>query len=118
MKNKKGQLVLYIYFIVIAIIIVFVAAIVAPLGIMVNTQMILAGQDVLKQANESIQNISDPAMKAHIMDAVNTGFDNGQNNIDVLSAIFQYSWVIVLIITCLIFFMLSRRLVEYGGGIA
>ena len=115
-KNKKGVLAIYIYFMMIAGLIVLVSAVLAPMGVLFNSQMYAAGEDILIQANESIESIQDTEIKEKVNDIVATAHDDALQNIEINASIFQYGWVFVIAITAIIFFILARQLVEYGGG--
>lgn len=115
-KNRKGQVTLYILFIFMAIIIIVVASVVAPMGVLFNTEMVKAGEQILLQANDSMTDIQNTTVRNAIQSSTASALSAGQNNIEVNNAMFQYSWVVVLGIGALVVFLYSRRLVEYGGG--
>lgn len=116
MKSKKGQAVLYVYFFIAAIIIVTIAAVFAPMGVLFNSKMYTAGESIMLKAQDEISGIQDASVRASINETVQQALDAGQNNIEVNAAIFQYGWVFVLILTGLIVFLQTRRLVEVGAG--
>lgn len=114
--KKKAQAVLYIYFILAAVILIAIAAVFAPMGVLFNTKMYTAGEDILQKSLDEINNIQDDEVRASVTATVNAALDAGENNIEVNAGIFQYSWVIILIVTGVIFFLNSRRLIETGQG--
>jgi len=116
MMNKRGQAVLYIYFFIAAIIIVVIAAVLAPMGVLFNSEMYEAGEDIMLKSQDSIADIDNVAVREQINASIQAGLDAGVNNIEVNAAIFQYSWVIVILLTGLIVFMQSRKLIEVGAG--
>jgi hypothetical protein len=115
-KNKKGVISLYISFILFAIILITLTAVFAPMGVRFNTAMFEAGQQILIESNESIQNISNPVIKAQIGSMIDSAVDAGVTSIEVNSDIFQYSWVIFIVLGGIIVFLSARRLVEVGGA--
>lgn len=115
-KNKKAQATLYIYFIIAAIIIVVIAAVLAPMGVQFNTAMYEAGEEILLDSQPYIDAIDDASVRASINGTVHTALDAGTNNVEVNAAIFQYGWVLVLILTGVVVFLQTRRLIEYGAG--
>lgn len=115
-KNKKGSVAIYISFMIVAFIIILIAAVLAPMGVEFNTQAYLAGQTILEQANESIQNINDAAIKAEVQGALDAAFDSAANNIEVNANVFQYSWIAVLFLSALTVFLFTRRVVEFSQG--
>lgn len=116
MRNKKGQAVLYVYFIITAIIIITIAAVLAPMGVRFNAAMYAAGEDILEDSKADIDSISDNSIRAQVNDTIYAALNAGANNIEVNAQIFQYSWVIVLILTVVVVFLNARRLVEVGAG--
>lgn len=116
MKNKKSQVTIYVMFIFVAILIVIIAAVLAPLGVLINTEFYKAGESILLQANSTLQDINDPTAKAQIQDSINSAFAAQENNIEVNANFFQYSWILVIGLTGLIMFLFTRKTVEYGSG--
>lgn len=114
--NNKAQAILYVYFFITAVIIVVIAGVLAPMGVMFNAAMYAEGEEILERSRPYINDINDLEVQAQINATVNAALDAGENNIEVNAAIFQYSWVAVLILTSLIVFMQTRRLTEISGG--
>lgn len=115
-KNKKAVVSLYFAFLISAIIIILFAAIFAPMGVLFNTEMYKAGENILKQANNSIAGINDTAVRLSVQEAVDSGLLATEDNIKTNAALFQYSWLLVIGLTALIMFLITRRIVEYSGG--
>lgn len=117
MKHKRGQITLYLVFIIAAITIVTIGAIFAPMGVRFSTEMYKAGYMILEDSNASINSINDDAVRTQIQSTISNAMDAQENNIEVNSALYQWSWLFILILTALIVFLYTRRLVEYGGVI-
>jgi len=118
MKNKKAQLTLYVVWFLSAIIILVVAAFLAPMGVLFNSELYKAGEEIMLDANESIQGIQNDSMRTQITAVITEALDAQENNIEINSDLFQYSWVFVLILSGIVVFLFTRRTVEfsYGGG--
>lgn len=116
MFGKRGQVVLYIYFFIAMIILVTIAAVLAPMGVRFNSAMYTAGEGILADAQPDIDAIQDASIRTAINESVTAAKSAGQNNVEVNAAIFQYSWVLVLILIAVILFIQSRRLIEVGRG--
>jgi hypothetical protein len=115
-KNKKGQVGIYIVFIISSIIIVMIAAFAAPMGVLFNTEIYKAGEKIMLQANESVQEIQNATVRASIEGIINDGLNNVETNIEVNGALFQYGWILVVGLTALILFLLTRSIVEVRTG--
>ena len=115
-RGKKGQAVLYIYFIIAMIVIITIVGVAAPLGVLFNVKMYTAGESILNKSLVEINQIQDSAVRASINATVNSALAAGQNNIEVNSGIFQYSWIFVIIIAGVIFFINARRVIEVGNS--
>lgn len=113
--KKKAQLSIYFAFIIIAIAIIFIAAVLAPMGVKFNTMAYAAGENILLSANNSIAAIHNAGVKAELYNSTGQALGSIQNNIEVNNQIFQYSWILILGLTALIIFILTRRVVEVGG---
>lgn len=114
--NKKGQMAFYITFMFSALLIVVVAAVIAPLGVEFNTQLYLQGQEILNDTIPDINNITDSTVRASVLATVNQAQASAANNIEVNANIFQYGWVLLIITSVISTFLLLRRVVEFGGG--
>lgn len=114
-KQKKGQVALYVSTAFIVIIIVLIAAVAAPMGATFSSRLYLEGQEIIANTNDTIQNITDTAVRDQLTSSLNSAMDSGQTNIDVSYNFFQYSWIFVIGIVALIAFLTARRLVEFGG---
>lgn len=115
MKGKKGSVTLYIVFIITAIIIVVVAAVLAPMGVLFTSKMYVAGEGILNQSLPIINDISDPDVKTSVLGVVQSAKDATVDDISVTSGLFQYSWIFIIVLAGLVIFLFSRRMVEYGG---
>lgn len=114
--KKKATLTLYLTFFLAAVIIVTFAAVLAPMGVLFNTEMYRAGEDILGKANASIANIQNAEVRGEVQSALNASFAAAQNNIEVNNSVFQYSWVAVVVLLGIIMFIGARRLTEIGTG--
>lgn len=108
---------LYITFMILALIIVVIAAVFAPMGVLFNTKMYAAGEGIMLKANSTISEINDSNVRSHVYQVINSGLAAQQNNIDVNAAIFQYGWIFLVVISGLVVFIFARRMVEYGGNL-
>lgn len=116
MKNKKASLSIYITFMFVAIIIVMIASVFAPMGVLFNTEMYIAGEDIIEQANESISTITDDTVRNSYYDMISSSRNAVDNNVEINSDIFQYSWVFIIILSMIVVFLYTRRLSEINRG--
>lgn len=115
-SRKRGQVTLYLAFIIAGIVIITIGAFVGPLGTMFNTKMYLAGQDILNKTLPDIELIQDETIRTQINDSINSAIAASVVNIEVSTSLFQYSWILLLVSLALIVFLATRQLVEFGGG--
>ena len=115
MGRLKAQLTFVFVFIVASVILVSVSAVFAPMMVLFNAEMYAAGDDILNQANSSINNISDATIKAEIQAAIGQAQDATQTNIDVGTDLFQYGWVLLLILLAVIIYLIARQNIEFSG---
>lgn len=116
-RNKKGQVTLYLGFLVLAIVLITFVAIGAPLGIRFTTEAFRASEKIIDETNSSISMIQDESVKGEIGQIISVGKTTTADHVELLGAFFQYGWVVVLISCVLVVFLSTRRLVDYGGGI-
>ena len=115
-KGKKGQVTIIFIFLLVAVILIVMSAILIPMGILFTTEMYTAGERILKLANTSIQNIENDTVRESITGALDQAFAAQENNIVVLTDMFQYSWIVILVLVFIVIFMFTRRLVAVGAG--
>lgn len=115
-KTKKGQVTIAIVFMIAAVVIVLISSFFAPMGVMFNTEMYKAGEQIYLQANKSISEIQNDTAREAIRGVISGGLSNVENNISVNNSLFQYGWVFLLILVGLILFLFTRKLVAFGGG--
>lgn len=115
-NDERGQVMMSLIFIIAAVVIILVSAVLAPMGVLFNTKMVEAGEDILLQANDSVSNIQNATIRNSIIASTSSALDAADNNIEVNNALFQYGWVFVLVLACIVVFIFTRRLIEYGGG--
>lgn len=116
MKGKKGTVTLYIVTMISAILILIIASVFAPMGVLLNTKLYASAEDIYLRANESIGDIQDAEVRARVYGMIDAGLEAQENNIEVNADLFQYSWIFVLVLTGIISFLYTRRLVETTGG--
>ena len=115
-SDKRGVVGYYITFFIVAIIIVTIAAVLAPMGVLFNTKMYEAGENILLLANDSIAGINDATVRQAIYNVTDQAFSATRTNIEVNADIFQYGWVLIICLVGLVIFLFTRRTVEFTGG--
>ena len=66
LKDKKGSVSLYITYIILAVIIIVIAAVVAPFGVLFNSELYAAGEEIILDANETISQIQNDTIRNSI----------------------------------------------------
>lgn len=100
---------------IVATIIIMIAAVFAPLGIQINTEFFKAGENILNDTQSSLNEIQDASIRNSINETIISAKANTINNIEVNAAIYQYAWVLVLILGGLVAFLFSRQTIEVGS---
>lgn len=116
-KNKKGVIAIYLVFIGLALLVILIASVVAPFGVLLNTKLYAAGEDILQQSEAALSGINNTAVRNQINASIQEALGDAQTNIDINSDIFQYGWVIVVILVTLVVFLFTRKTIEVSGGI-
>lgn len=114
--GKQGQVTIYVFWFITAIMVVILGALVAPIGARFTSEMYTAGEGIILDANHTIQNIQNDSVKASIMGIYGEATQATETNIEVLTDVFQYSWIIVVILSAVVAFLYTRQLVEFQGG--
>ena len=114
--NTKGSLSLYFAFILFFLFVIFLGAILAPMISNMTVKMYSSGQMIMNDANYSAAQIQDANMRAQIQGLYQGVKDSTVTNVDILSKVSQYAWVLVVLGGGLIIFILTRKSVEYERG--
>lgn len=114
--GKKGQLGIWLGFMFALILTITVVSIFAAVGTRFNTELYLAGEDILNDTLPSINDIEDDTIRQQINASVLNARDSASNNIEVNAFIFQYGWVAVALLVTASVLLLTRRVVNLGGG--
>lgn len=113
--NKKGQLTYAYVFGVVMIFLIILVAFVAPFGIKMSTAGFQAGEVLINSSVLDLANIEDSTMRDEINQSITSARQSTSDNIETMSNIYQYGWLIILIITLIIIILLARRNVQIGG---
>ena len=114
-KNRKAQLTIWFVYIVTAILIVLFTAMIIPFGIKFNTEAYSIGAKMIRSANDSLSKIDDANVTATLSATFDSALASEQDNIQVSTDIYKYSWIILLVMLGLILFLFARRTIEVGG---
>lgn len=115
--KKKGQATFFVSWIILAIVITIIAALIIPFGTLFTVEAYKGGEMVWNLTEPRISAIQDTQVRNSITTAVQEAKDATQTSIDMETDIYQYSWVIMLIVLALVAFLYTRRSVEVGGGV-
>lgn len=117
LRSKKGQVGFYIAFIILAVIIVVIGALAAPLGARISTEFYAVGVNLLNDTRYNpVASIDDPLIRAQLESTFDSAIDAGETNIEVSTSLFEFSWVFLLIIIGIVFFLLTKQAVPYQRG--
>lgn len=112
---KKGQVTIFITFIFISIIIITIAGVLAPMGVLFNTKMLTAGEEIINRSQADIANIQDVEIRTAVQNISVSAMAAGENNIIVNNQIYKYSAVIMIVLAGLVVFLFTRQIVEVTG---
>lgn len=120
MMNKKAVFDAYLLFIISGLFIVFIAAFAVPFSVNFNSKIYAKGDELIRDANDTISQISDSEAKTSIMNTFSTTLGAEQENIEITTQLFKYSWIIVTLFVFIIMFLYARQRTESsslrGGG--
>jgi predicted PurR-regulated permease PerM len=114
--NRKASITIFFSFVVVAIVVIMIGAIVGPFGAVFSSEVYTIGEGLINDSNVTIQSINNPEVKASLTGVTNNALSQTENNIEVSTFLFQYSWVFVLLLVGFVTFLLTRRQVELTGG--
>lgn len=116
-NNKKGVVTIWIFAIILFMVLIFMGAIIAPIGGIFSSKMYSYGDKLIIDLNESLEDISDSSVRSGLHNITSSASSSQQFNIEVSTAWFKYSAIIAVFLTALVFFIATRQLSEVGGRV-
>lgn len=107
---KRGVIGIFLVFVFMACLIVFLFGVATPVLMNWNVEMYSAGERILENAH--IDEIQNETVRAAVQGSFDSALDATEENIEILSYFYQYSWLIIMIVLLLVVFLRSRSLVE------
>jgi len=114
--KKKAQLTTVIFGTMLIFMVILVTALIAPFGAKFSSLLYFEGENLINDANETINGISNATIKSEIQQTLAKGQSATQDNISVTTSMFKWSWVIVLIFFAIIWLLFSRSRVQGQQG--
>lgn len=115
--SKKAQVTFFISWVILAIVITLIAALIIPFGTLFTIEAYKGGEMVWNITEPRITAIQDTNVRNAITTAVTEAKAATQTSIEMETDIYQYSWVIMLVVLALVAFLFTRKNVETGGGV-
>jgi hypothetical protein len=112
--NQRGNFSLFILLAVISvslIAMVFFSTMLATL----STKMYESMDGIIQDGRDSANGISDANVRSALIDDFDAAGAATAQNVDILTTFYKYSWVFILGIIALVFFLRARLMVETGG---
>ena len=110
LERRKGFATLLILFIFVSLVLVVIFGFMTPVMIDFDTQIYLAGQDVM--TNIDVDAIQDESVKQQINQTLNESIASIPDQITILGFFHRYGWVVIIIIVFMILFVVARQWVE------
>lgn len=116
MNSKKGTIQLYIYVTVLALIVLIFVAVLAPSGVLINTEFTRATNEIRTRYMPEIDKIQNDTIRSSIKESLNLAVDNSENMVEVNSFFYKWGWLFVILIPLVALFLYSRMQVETNTG--
>lgn len=114
--NSKGSITYFVMFIVIAISLIFMAAVVIPFSQKFNVKIYEQAEKMYDDNIGDLDKINDANVRERLTNSMTAARDTIPTQILALDALFTYSWILIMILTVLVLFVLIRRDVERDVG--
>lgn len=103
-------------FFILSVIIIVITALLAPVGIRFSSEMYAAGEQVLADAQPTLDAINDTTIRNQVNATVASAKSAYSTNVSVSGALYNYSWIFLVIIAFLVVFIATRQLIQVGGA--
>jgi hypothetical protein len=114
--NEKGNFSFVVTFFIVAFGLSFLFIVVSPSLQKYNTALFKAAEPIITDANAQAQGLTNSSVKSQLTSLYNSQADNTTTQADILSILYNYAWLIILVLTAIITFLLSRSIVEAQTG--
>ena len=120
--DDEGSLGFFLAMIFVGIVFIFLFAIASPMMTAFNSAMYVAGDNIMNQSTGILQGIHNVTLRNQIIGTVQDAQSATSDSITYLSFFYKYGWILVIVITAFVLFMLGLKTVELNksgfGGIA
>jgi hypothetical protein len=113
---KKGNVSIYLIMVIFVTIILVLTSVISPFGALITAKFFEAGEGMLIDVNETTANINNTQIKESITNQVNSAIDQTDDNMTIYTAFYKWGWLVAVAVVLIGMFLISRALVEYGGG--
>jgi len=110
-KDDHGSLSFFFVFILLVFTLITLFAIATPMLITINAEFYAAGQDMIDQASV-LMDIEDDDVASAVADTLDDASQSTADQISILAALYQYSWIIIITVIALVIYIIARSTVE------
>lgn len=110
--NEKGSFSFYIYFFLIVILLLIVFGLTIPITTQFQTKLYESSEKILNKSIATANEIEDYNVRTGMLASLNAAKSSIPEQVDILTTFYQYSWLIVIVIVMVVWFLLARRSVE------
>lgn len=114
-NNNEAVLGYFLVLIFSVTMLVFLFSFAIPFLTEFTTDMYVAGDNIIADAESKIGNISNVTIRTNIQNNLQDMQSATAENIGYLSFFYQYSWIFIVIVVTFTIFILARRMVEVKG---
>ena len=114
--NNKGNFSFVVMFFIIAFGLSFLFIVVAPSLQKYNAAVFKAAEPIISDANAQAAGITNTSVRDQLVTLYNNQAENTTTQQDILSTMYQYAWLIIIVLSALVMFLFSRSLVETQTG--
>ena len=111
-SNNQAVLSFFLMFIFLAAIGVFLFSIGIPFTIDFSTELINAGDDIISNTINKVNDIDNPEIRERLTATLNNAQEAKSTNIEILSFFYQYAWVWIILLITFVIFIGVRKIVE------
>lgn len=116
--DSRGQLGMWLVFIFMAFTIIIIGAIMAPVGARFSAEMYAAGAELLNDTKYNpVAQIADADVRERLEATFDAAMATQEDNIEVSTGLYKYSWVILLVLTAIVLYLVTRSSIPYNRAV-
>lgn len=101
-------------FLILAFTIIIIGGLAGPIGARFSSEIFAVGEELLIETQQEVlPNINDPDIRNGLNASFNAAIASGTDNIEVATGLYEYAWIVLLVLTGIVVFLITRNSIPF-----